>query len=76
MRIDSSAGRSVPLRSEVGCNRHLDATVLWTQDQTRSGRVVIEKCDGAYNVNEIGTKPLGTTASERHREALGLLRPS
>ena len=74
--IDWSAGRSVPLRAGVGRIRQLDVTVLWTQDQTCSGLVAIGKCDGAHNVNEIGTKPLGSAASERHREALGLLRPS
>ena len=72
LRMDSAAGRSVLLRARVGRIRHLEVKVVWAQDQKRAGRVVIEKCDGAYNVSDIGTKPLCSKVSERHREALWL----
>ena len=46
LRMDSSAGRSVLLEVGLGRTRHLDVKVLWSQDQTCSGRVVIDKGDG------------------------------
>ena len=46
LRMDSSAGRSVLLQVGLGRTRHWDVKVLWSQDQTCSGRVVVDKGDG------------------------------
>ena len=59
--MDSSVGRSVLVGVGVGRTRHLAVTVVWAQDQTRSGRVEVEKCEGARDVSDIGTTPLGAS---------------
>ena len=53
LRMDSSAGRSVLLRVGVGRIRQLEVKVAWPQDQTRSERTAVEKCDGTHNVSDI-----------------------
>ena len=58
-RIDSYAKRSVLLRTGVECTWKCEVKVLWTQGQTRSARVAIEKCNGNRNMSDIGTTPLG-----------------
>lgn len=72
LRMDSSAGRSVLLRRGVGRIRHLEVKVLWIQDETARGRLLIDKVPGDQNTADIGTKPLGQEAFERHRGGLGL----
>ncbi len=74
--MDSSAGRWV--FSGIGFDRilHLEVRVLWTQDVVRKGRVLIEKVDGANNVADLGTKPLGETTLVRHRDFFRLVVPA
>ena len=74
-RMHSAACRSVLLRVGVRQIRHLEVNVFWAQGQPRSGRLVVEKCDGSTNVSDIGTMPLSATVFEWHRDALGLIKP-
>ena len=45
--------------------------VLWAQDQTKNGRVLVEKVEGTLNTADIGTKPVEETTLPASRK-LGL----
>ncbi len=61
--MDSSAGRSAVLRRGLGRNRRLEVKVLWTQDLTYSGRLVVDKVRETDNVADVGTKRLSGPVS-------------
>ena len=50
LHIDSSAGRSALLWRCVGRIRHLEVKVLWIQDMTNCGRLLVDKVKGTENV--------------------------
>ena len=58
LRMDAAAGRSVLCRQGVGRIKHLEVKVLWVQDQVKTGRVSVEKVDGAQNQADLGAKTL------------------
>jgi hypothetical protein len=72
LRSDSSAARAILQRQGVGGVRHLSVRILWMQEMTRSGRIVIERVGGEENVADGGTKPLGATRFAEFVERLGL----
>ena len=73
LSLDSSAARSAVLRRGVGRIRHLEVKVLWIQDHTNSGRLVVDKIKGTENVADIGTKPLPGPTFVKLRAMLGLM---
>ena len=73
LRMDAAAARSVLCRQGVGKIRHLEVKVLWAQDQTKNGRVLVEKVEGTLNTADIGTKPLEEKTLVRHRGSWGLM---
>ena len=73
LRLESAA---FLLRVGVGRTRHLEVIISWVPDWTRSGLVAMEQCVEARNVSAIGAEPMCSSVSERHWEALRLLRPS
>ncbi len=73
LSLDSSAARSAVLRRGVGRIRHLEVKVLWIQDHTNSGRLVVDKIKGTENPADIGTKPLPGPTFVKLRAMLGLM---
>ena len=73
LSLDSSAARSAVLRRGVGRIRHLEVKVLWIQDLTNAGRLVVDKIKGTENVADIGTKPLPGPTFVKLRAMLGLM---
>jgi hypothetical protein len=73
LHIDSSAARSAVLRRGVGRIRHLEVKVLWIQDMTTSGRLLVDKIKGTENMADIGTKPLSGPVFNKLRLLLGLV---
>ena len=70
---DSAAGRSALLRRGVGRMRHMQVKLLWVQDLTSSGRLLVDKIRGTLNPADIGTKPLAGPALRNVRGLLGLV---
>ncbi len=58
LRTDAAAARSLLSRQGVGGIRRLEVKV-WTQCQVETGRVLVEKVDGARHPAVLATKPLG-----------------
>ena len=55
---DSSSARLLVSRQGCGKVRHLSGKILWVQDETHSGEVLVVQVPTAFNVGDIGTKPL------------------
>ena len=72
LRSDSSAARAILQRQGVGAVRHLSVRILWMQELTLSGRIVVGKVAGDDNVADGGTKPLATAKFQEFVGRLGL----
>ena len=55
---DSSSARQLASRQGIGRVKHLDAKVLWIQDQVREGHVCLSQIGTQWNIADIGTKVL------------------
>ncbi len=73
LHTDSGAGRSALLRRGVGRTRHLEVKVLWIQDMTNSGGLLVDKVRGTEDVADIGTKPLSGPVFNKLSSRLGLV---
>lgn len=56
--IDNSAARQVANKRGSGKLRHVSGKLLWVQDQTSTKTLEVKQIGTAYNVGDIGTKPL------------------
>ena len=55
---NSSSDRKLLCRQGCGKVRHLATKILWAQEKTRLGEVIMRPIAIAFNCNDIGTKPL------------------
>ena len=62
--IDSSAARSLAIRSGTGRTRHLSARCLWIQAHVAERRLCVRHVRGAANPADIGTKLFTQVALE------------
>jgi len=56
LRGDSSSALTMMSRTGVGRMRHISIKLMWLQDQTQSGNVILEKMAGLKNPSDLGTK--------------------
>jgi hypothetical protein len=57
--VDNSAAKQVANKRGSGRLRHVSGKLLWVQDQTGTKTLEVKQIGTAYNVGDIGTKPLG-----------------
>ena len=71
LRCDATAGKGIAERRGVGKVRHLHVGLLWLQRHTQRGTIKIEKCDGKFNVSDIGTKHVEGILMRSHLQRMG-----
>ena len=59
LRIDNSAVISISQKMGVSRLRHIEGKLLWLQSKVSSGELQPKSVGTAWNVSDIGTKPLG-----------------
>ena len=59
LRIDNSAVISISQKMGVSRLRHIEGKLLWLQSKVSSGELSPKAVGTAWNVSDIGTKPLG-----------------
>ena len=56
--VDNSATRQIACKRGAGRLRHISGKLLWCQDKVASGSLEVKQIGTAYNLADIGTKPL------------------
>jgi hypothetical protein len=69
---DASAALGIIGRKGLGKVRHLDTSVLWVQDGSRTKKILYAKVAGEWNIADLLTKHLDAEKSGRHSEAIGV----
>ena len=58
--IDNSATRQISNKRGSSRLRHVSGKLLWVQDQTSAKTLEVKQIGTAFNIVDIGTKPLGS----------------
>ena len=56
--VDNSATRQIACKRGAGRLRHISGKLLWCQDRVANGSLEVKQIGTAYNLADIGTKPL------------------
>ena len=73
---DSSAAIGVANRSGLGKLRHLAVHLLWLQEKTKSGEIILRKIAGTLNPADILTKHVPQDVLQKHLPAACMCFPS
>ena len=72
LHTDSSAAIGVASRVGLGKIRHLAVHLLWLQEKTKSGEIILRKVAGTLNPADVLTKHVPQDVLQRHLHALCL----
>ena len=72
LRTDATAAMGMARRLGVGKIRHLDTSLLWCQQQVRSGEILLEKIAGTENPGDSLTKHLSGPELRAHMDRMSL----
>ena len=76
LHTDSSAALGVANRTGLGKLRHLAVHLLWLQQKTNTGEIIMKKVAGTLNPADILTKHVPQDTLHRHLHAACLSFPS
>ena len=76
INTDSSTGKSIASRKEVGKVRHLDTREQWIQERVARGDLRLKKVPGEEHLADILTKHVDRRTLDKHLEKIGFRRRS
>ena len=72
LHTDASGAKGIALRRGLGKLRHVDVHLLWLQEKTKSGEIILRKVAGTLNPADVLTKHVPQDVLQRHLHALCL----